>query len=126
MKRHSKRDVLCCWRNGLWAVARCIEKLKAARLESLTSTLYDNTVISNYFVYLTITPDMSLQQNTKAPLCQSLFHRKCRQVRSKIQPVVNRADCRTGVCPTAAACACLIILVRFHARDFSILSLADI
>lgn len=52
MKRHSKRDVLCCWRNGLWAVARCIEKLKAARLESLTSTLYVNVFISNFFCIL--------------------------------------------------------------------------
>ena len=40
LKRHSKRDVLCCWRNGLWAVSRCIKKLQAARLSSLTSTLY--------------------------------------------------------------------------------------
>jgi hypothetical protein len=40
MKRHSKQDVLRCWRNGLWAVARCIKKLKAAHLPSLTSTLY--------------------------------------------------------------------------------------
>ena len=40
LKHHSKRDVLCCWRNGLWAVSRCIKKLQAASLHSLTSTLY--------------------------------------------------------------------------------------
>ncbi len=41
LKGHSKRDVLCCWRNGLWAVARCTKKLCAAKLPSLAKTLYD-------------------------------------------------------------------------------------
>ena len=45
LKVHSKRDVLCCWRNGLWAVACCIKTLRAANLPSLTKPLYGQIFI---------------------------------------------------------------------------------
>ena len=76
LKGHSKRDVLCCWRNGLWAVARCTKKLCAAKLPSLAKTLYDIVNLRRFacpFFNPFSLADLISQQNLKVVLSQNLF-----------------------------------------------------
>ena len=68
LKVHSKRDVLCCWRNGLWAVARCIRTLRSAKLPSLTKPLYGQISIIFEISLMRSHADLILQPSLKAVL----------------------------------------------------------
>ncbi len=68
LKVHSKRDVLCCWRNGLWAVARCMKTLRAANLPSLTIPLYGQISIIFEISFMRSRTDLILQPSLKAVL----------------------------------------------------------
>jgi hypothetical protein len=101
-------------------MTRCMKTLQAVRLQSLSSTLYDNSSISNLQhsndlnrYDFTTKFEGSIMSELISPAISSgvLRLKRMNTLVAVLLKMKNNRRFKTGVCPSVAACSCLITMV---------------